>query len=53
MSTDDITRTAKGVADTLANIDAGTLGATPAQRAFLAGVLHALRAVVGQTELDF
>jgi hypothetical protein len=53
MSAEEISRAAEGIADTLTSIEAGTLDATPAQRAYLAGALHALRAVLGQAEPRF
>lgn len=53
MTQDEIGRAAEGLADTMASIDAGTLEATPAQRAYLAGALHALRAVLGEDEPSF
>ena len=46
----EIAHAAAGLTETLASIDAGTLEATPAQRAYLAGALHALRAVLGDAE---
>lgn len=51
MEHDDIAKAAAGLADTLASIEAETLEATPAQRAYMAGALHALRAVLGEVEL--
>lgn len=51
MNPDEIRRAADGMAETLASLDAGTLDATPAQRAYIAGALHALRAVLGEAEL--
>lgn len=54
LSEDDIRRTAGGIADTLASIDAGALDATQSQRAFLAGSLDALRLVLDEVEVrDF
>lgn len=53
MSAKEISRVAESIADTLTAIDAGTLDATPVQRAHLAGALYALRAVLGQAELRF
>lgn len=49
----EISRAAEAIVETLASIDAGTLDATPAQRAFLVGALHALRAVLGLVEPTF
>lgn len=51
MKPDEIRTAADGLADTLASIESGTLDATDAQRAYLAGSLHALRAVLGEEEL--
>ena len=53
MSAEEISRTAEGIADTLTSIDSRKLDATPSQRAFLAGALYALRAVLGQAEPRF
>lgn len=53
MSAEEISRAAEGIADTLTSIDSRKLDATPSQRAFLAGALCALRAVLGQAELRF
>jgi ABC-type sugar transport system substrate-binding protein len=48
---DEIRRAADGLAETLAAVEAGTLDATPQQRAYMAGALHALRAVLGDVDL--
>lgn len=52
MTPDEIRRAADGLAETLASVDAGTLDATPVQRAYMAGALHALRAALGDTKLE-
>lgn len=49
---ESIERTAEGIADTLASIDADQLDATPVERAFLAGSLHALRGVLEVSDAD-
>lgn len=53
MSAEEISQAAAGIEDTLAGIDAGRLMASPSQRAFLAGALYALRAVLGQARQRF
>ncbi|MEO8261818.1 MAG: hypothetical protein ABI566_04545 [Pseudolysinimonas sp.] len=52
MNHDDIVKAADGLTDSLAEIDNGELQATPTQRAYIAGAEHALRAVLGEEELD-
>jgi len=53
MDSDDTRRAADGLAEILASIEAGKLDTTPAERAYLAGALHALRAVLGEASPDF
>ena len=48
----DVAAAAAGLADTLASIEAGELEATSTQQAYIAGALHALRAVLGEEQLD-
>jgi hypothetical protein len=52
MTEQEIRAAADGIRDTLSTIDAGSLEATSVQRAFLAGAEHALRAVLGEVELE-
>lgn len=53
MTPEEVHRAAEGIADTLASIDAGSLDATPTERAYLAGALHALRATLGEADARF
>lgn len=53
MTPEEIRRAAAGIASTLASIDEGLLQSTAIERAFLAGALHALRAVLGEADVDF
>lgn len=50
MDPHEIRSLADGLVDTLASIDSGTLEATDSQRAFLAGALHALQALLSDSQ---
>ena len=52
MEAEEVAAAVAGIADTLRSIDTEQLEATPAERAYLAGALHALRAVLGLDDLD-
>lgn len=52
MTEHEIRAAADGIRDTLATIEAGSLEATHTQRAYLAGAEHALRAALGEVELE-
>jgi ABC-type sugar transport system substrate-binding protein len=53
MTPEELVLVADGITDTLASIDAGALDATPVQRAYLAGALHALRVMLGESDASF
>lgn len=48
----DVAVTAAGLADILASIESGELAATATQQAYISGALHALRAVLGEVDID-